>query len=122
MLAACLFSPQAGQNFCTKIIRIFKKNFNVYPVTYWITVSKHGTQKIFIKKKKENLRRTSLVAQWLRAHATNAGSADLIPGQGNIAHMLWGVAKKNYRTCDFIDILVYTDPFNIVMLIIVLEL
>ena len=52
MLAACLFSPQAGQNFCTKIIRIFKKNFNVYPVTYWITVSKHGTQKNFIKKNK----------------------------------------------------------------------
>ena len=66
------------------MINIFKKNFNVYPVTCWITVSKCGTQKILIKKKtNKNPRGISLVAQWLRPHASNAGSAGLIPGQGD---------------------------------------
>ena len=31
--------------------------------------------------------RTSLVVQWLRHHAPNAGDMGSIPGQGTIAHM-----------------------------------
>ena len=30
---------------------------------------------------------TSLVAQWLRCHALNAGGPGLIPGQGTRSHM-----------------------------------
>ena len=33
---------------------------------------------------------TSLAVQWLRRHASNAGSTGLIPGQGNkIPHATW---------------------------------
>ena len=31
---------------------------------------------------------TSLVVQWLRLHASNAGGPGLIPGQGTRSHML----------------------------------
>ena len=31
---------------------------------------------------------TSLVVQWLRLHAPNAGSLGLIPGQGTRSHMM----------------------------------
>lgn len=35
------------------------------------------------------------MAQWLRPHATNAGSAGLIPGQGNKSlHAVRGGQKK----------------------------
>ena len=33
------------------------------------------------------LTRTSLVVQWLRLHAPNAGDPGLIPGQGTRSHM-----------------------------------
>ena len=35
----------------------------------------------------EKLKRTSLVVQWLRFHAPNAGGPGLIPGQGTRSHM-----------------------------------
>lgn len=33
--------------------------------------------------------RTSLAVQWLRLRTLNAGSTDLIPGQGTIPHATW---------------------------------
>ena len=40
-----------------------------------------------------NLRRTSLVVQWLRA--PNAGGLGLIPGQGTRSHMMQEINNKN---------------------------
>jgi len=37
---------------------------------------------------KNNESRTSLVVQWLRLRASNAGGPSLIPDQGTRAHML----------------------------------
>ena len=59
------------------------------------------SQKIF--KDKTNLQ-TSLVAQWLRLWASNAGGLGSIPGRVASSHMLCSVAKrfkkkkKIYRT------------------------
>ena len=36
---------------------------------------------------KKSLKRTSLVDEWLRLHAFNAGDPALIPGQGTGSHM-----------------------------------
>ena len=41
--------------------------------------------------------KTSLVIQWLRLCASNAGDVGLIPGQGTkISHATWHGQKKNY--------------------------
>ena len=49
------------------------------------------SQKIF--KDKTNLQ-TSLVAQWLRLWASNAGGLGSIPGRVASSHMLCSVAKR----------------------------
>ena len=44
----------------------------------------------------KSLYRTSLVVQWLRLCAPNAGSTGLIPGQGpKVPHVAWGGQKIN---------------------------
>ena len=40
---------------------------------------------------------TSLVAQWLRLHAANAGGPDSIPGQGTRSHM-HSTTKSSHAT------------------------
>ena len=41
------------------------------------------------------IRDTSLVVQWLRLHASNAGGAGLIPGWGTkILHAVWHSQKQ----------------------------
>ncbi|TEA30144.1 hypothetical protein DBR06_SOUSAS4810005, partial [Sousa chinensis] len=37
---------------------------------------------------KKSVARTSLVVQWLRLHAPNAGGPGLIPGRGTRSHIL----------------------------------
>ena len=47
------------------------------------TISPHTIRIATIKKNQ----RTSLVVQWLKHHAPNAGGPDSIPGQGTRSHM-----------------------------------
>ena len=43
---------------------------------------------------------TSLVVQWLRLHAANTQSVDLIPGQGTkIPHAVWHGQKDEKKKC-----------------------
>ena len=43
---------------------------------------------------------TSLMVQWLRHHAANAGGPGLIPGQGTRSHMHHQeFTCHNYRSC-----------------------
>ena len=47
---------------------------------------------------KNNGLATSLVVQWLRLHASNAGDLDSVPGQGTkIPHAAWCGQKINLK-------------------------
>ena len=65
---------------------------------------------VFYHNKKLKGIGTSLVVQWLRHHAANAGGPGLIPGQGTRSHMLqlqilteepachsWDLAQPNFQ-------------------------
>ena len=55
---------------------------------------KEESEKVGLKL---SIQRDSLVVQWLRLHAPNAGPLGSIPGQGTRSHMLQlrpGTAKK----------------------------
>ena len=67
-----------------------------------------------LKKKKMKTQETSLVVQWLRLHASNAGGLGLIPGQGIRSHiwqlrigMLYQRSKILHVTTKQINIFIY---------------
>ena len=63
-----------------------KKNTQAFEMGYESVGSETVDLTIIFKKKK--LGGTSLVVQWLRLHAPNAGGSGSFPGQGNRPHML----------------------------------
>ena len=58
-----------------------------------------GTQNIKNTLEKEE-QGTSLVVQWVRLHALNAGDLDSIPGQGTRSHMYAATKSSNATTED----------------------
>ena len=93
------------------------KNWVAQQLSQWetvITLNSHFSPVDFPSKQ---LLPTSLVVQWLRLCASNAGGAGLIlPGQGTGIRMLSGTAKKKKKkklrpTSSFMSIKQHSSPF-----------
>ena len=67
-----------------KLLKIMKKNPTIIKTTRNSPKGKQQMKKYLFKKIYEG---TSLVAQWLRLQAPNAGGPGSIPGQGTRSHM-----------------------------------
>ena len=56
------------------------------------------TTYLLIAKRKRVTLGTSLVAQWVRLHAPNAGCLGSVPGQGTKSHMCSQINKKIFKS------------------------